>query len=119
MRYDSQRDVLKHFDRIHDHLFLLNTVFITGYIALLQIGTHFNRFILILPFICLAILIYVEHYMKESARKYKDINNINLTIFFAECNRRDSKATIISFFIILLTSFELLYTIYICIFRLQ
>lgn len=21
MRYDSQRDVLKHFDRIHDHLF--------------------------------------------------------------------------------------------------
>jgi len=64
MRYDSQRDVLKHFDRIHDHLFLLNTVFITGYIALLQIGTHFNRFILILPFICLAILIYVEHYMK-------------------------------------------------------
>ena len=119
MRYDSQRDVLKHFDRIHDHLFLLNTVFITGYIALLQIGTHFSRFILILPFICLAILIYVEHYMKESARKYKDINNINFTIFFAECNRRDSRATIISFFAIILTSFELLYTIYICIFKLQ
>lgn len=41
LEYDSKRDVLKHFDRLHDKLFMFNTIFITGYFALCQINKEF------------------------------------------------------------------------------
>ena len=34
LEYDSKRYVLKYFDRLHDKLFMFNTIFITGYFAL-------------------------------------------------------------------------------------
>ena len=69
LEYDSKRDVLKHFDRLHDKLFMFNTIFITGYFALCQINKEFNSLILLLPFCSLSMLIYIEHFMKEIARK--------------------------------------------------
>lgn len=116
IEYDAQRDVLKHFDRLHDHMFVLNTIFLTGYIALIQMVNEFNRFILILPIVSLAILIYEEHVMKENARKYKNLKSVNLESFFKGCNKRDDRATKISLFVILLTAIEIIYTTYICLF---
>lgn len=116
IQHDAQRDVLKHFDRLNDHLFVLNTIFLTGYIALIQMIHEFNRFILILPILSLAILIYEEHVMKENARKYKNLKNENLEIFFKACDKRDNRATKISLFVILLTAIEIIYTTYICLF---
>ena len=69
LEYDSKRDVLKHFDRLHDKLFMFNTIFITGYFALCQINKEFNSLISLLPFCSLSMLIYIEHFMKEIARK--------------------------------------------------
>lgn len=34
LEYDPKRDVLKHFDRLHDKLFMFNIIFITGYFAI-------------------------------------------------------------------------------------
>ncbi|MCM1218547.1 MAG: hypothetical protein NC548_29005 [Lachnospiraceae bacterium] len=118
VEYDANRDVLKHFDRLHDKLFTFNTVFITGYFALCQINKEFNSLILLLPFCALSVLVYIEHYMKEIARRQTHgLREVNLSIHLKETDKKYNKATLKSLLVILFSVMELLYTMYICIFK--
>lgn len=118
IEYDSGRDILKHFDRLHDKLFMFNTIFITGYFAICQLNKEFNSLILIIPFIALSILVYVEHYMKEIARRQSHgLKAVDLKIHLKETDRKYIKITRVSLVVIIFTALELLYTMYICIFK--
>ena len=118
IEYDAGRDVLKHFDRLHDKLFTFNTVFITGYFAICQINKEFNSWILLLPFCALCVLIYIEHFMKEIARRQTHgLREVNLLSYLKETEKKYNKVTWMSLFVILCSCVELLYTMYICIFK--
>ena len=118
IEYDSKRDVLKHFDRLHDKLFMFNTIFITGYFALCQISKEFNSLILLLPFFSLSILIYIEHFMKEIARKQSyGMFEVNLSEHLEKSEMKYKQVTLLSLLIIVVSALELLYTIYVCIFK--
>ena len=118
IEYDSKRDVLKHFDRLHDKLFMFNTIFITGYFALCQISKEFNSLILLLPFFSLSILIYIEHFMKEIARKQSyGMFEVNLSEHLKKSEMKYKQVTLLSLLIIVVSALELLYTIYVCIFK--
>lgn len=118
LEYDSKRYVLKYFDRLHDKLFMFNTIFITGNFALCQINKEFNSLILLLPFCSLSMLIYIEHFMKEIARKQSyGMFEVNLSEHLNKAEKKYGQVTILSLLIIIVSAIELLYTIYICIFR--
>ena len=111
LEYDSKRYVLKYFDR-------LPLYFITGYFALCQINKEFNSLILLLPFCSLSMLIYIEHFMKEIARKQSyGMFEVNLSEHLNKAEKKYGQVTILSLLIIIVSAIELLYTIYICIFR--
>lgn len=118
LEYDSKRDVLKHFDRLHDKLFMFNTIFITGYFALCQINKDFNSLILLLPFFSLSLLVYIEHFMKEVAREQSSgLFEVNLNEHLKKADKKYERVTLLSLLVITISALELVYTIYTCIFK--
>lgn len=118
LEYDSKRDVLKHFDRLHDKLFMFNTIFITGYFALCQINKDFNSLILLLPFFSLSLLVYIEHFMKEVAREQSSgLFEVNLHEHLKKADKKYERVTLLSLLVITISALELVYTIYTCIFK--
>lgn len=68
-----------------------------------------------MPFAALALLIYIEHYMKEIARRQShDMRKVNLIKHLKETDKKYNKATWMSMVVIALSCFELLFTMYIC-----
>ncbi|MCL2247126.1 MAG: hypothetical protein FWC10_08480 [Lentimicrobiaceae bacterium] len=64
---EGKQNILKHFDRIHDKLFTVNTVFIAGFIALIMFSDVPRSFML-LPIFNMIYLIWIEYRMVAKSR---------------------------------------------------
>lgn len=72
---EGQKNILKHFDRIHDKLFALNTMFIAGFFALIKISNNISTTTILIPVINMIYLIWIEYRMMEKSRFEADIKN--------------------------------------------
>lgn len=90
---EGLKNILKYFDRLHDKLFTVNNILIAGYFALSKMDNSFSKYFIIIPFINLAFLIFLEYKMmslsifesniynntfEEIKKNSKRINSINL-----------------------------------------
>lgn len=65
---EGLKNVLKHFDRIHDKLFVFNNILIAGFFALSKIETSVSVKTILIPIINLCFLIFIEYEMMEKSR---------------------------------------------------
>lgn len=65
---EGLKNVLKHFDRIHDKLFSINTMFIAGFFALIKISDNISTSTIMIPVINMIYLIWIEYRMMEKSR---------------------------------------------------
>ena len=69
IKEDAVKNILNHFNRIHDKLFTFNNILIAGYFALSRIETEINKMVIIIPLVNLMFLILIEYLMMEKSRK--------------------------------------------------
>lgn len=72
---EGLKNILKHFDRIHDKLFSLNTMFIAGFFALIKISSNISTTIILIPVFNMIYLIWIEYRMMEKSRFEADIKS--------------------------------------------
>lgn len=64
----GQKNILKYFDRIHDKLFSFNNIMIAGFFALSKFENLISIKNILIPFINLGIILYIEYRMMELSR---------------------------------------------------
>jgi hypothetical protein len=69
------KNILKHFDRIHDKLFIFNNILIAGFFALPKFDKSAPEWSIVIPISNMIFLIYVEFRMMEQSRFDSDIRN--------------------------------------------
>jgi hypothetical protein len=62
------KNVLKHFDRIHDKLFSINTMFIAGFFALIKFSDNISTSTILIPTLNMIYLIWIEYRMMKKSR---------------------------------------------------
>jgi hypothetical protein len=65
---EGLKNLLKHFDRLHDNLFSFNNILIAGFFALSQFGKKVSPWTIIIPLINLCILVFIEYRMMNKCR---------------------------------------------------
>ncbi len=65
---EGLKNILKHFDRIHDKLFTFNNILIAGFFALSKLETTISVKTIFIPIINLCFLIFIEYEMMEKSR---------------------------------------------------
>lgn len=76
---EGKKNILKHFDRLHDKLFTFNNVLIAGYFALAKVFESIFTFEIIIPLINMGFLIIIEYRMMEKGRFESNIGEKNQT----------------------------------------
>ncbi|MDI5951081.1 hypothetical protein [Flavobacterium yafengii] len=102
IREDGLRNVLKHFDRIHDKLFVFNNILIAGFFGLSKIDNQISVKLIIIPILNLCFLIFIEYEMMEISRFDATIKE-QLFENYKFNKERISRITIFSFLSILST----------------
>ncbi|QES87354.1 hypothetical protein [Rhizosphaericola mali] len=72
---DGLKNVLKHFDRIHDKLFSINTMFIAGFFTLIKLSNNISTITILIPVLNMIYLIWIEYRMMEKSRFEADVKN--------------------------------------------
>jgi hypothetical protein len=57
---EGVKNLLKHFDRLHDKLFTFNNILIAGYFALSKITNEISVFTILIPIGNLIVLLFVD-----------------------------------------------------------
>ena len=70
---EAHKNLLKHFDRIHDKLFSFNNILIAGYFALSKFEDEISLSTILIPIANLIFLIFVEYKMMEKSRFESEI----------------------------------------------
>lgn len=65
---EGLKNILKHFDRIHDKLFVFNNILIAGFFALAKIENPIPVKTIFIPILNLCFLIFIEYEMMEKSR---------------------------------------------------
>jgi len=65
---EGLKNILKYFDRIHDKLFSVNTVYIAGFIALIKISDKVYPLFILVPILNMLYLIWIEYRMLQKSR---------------------------------------------------
>ncbi|MGE8340078.1 MAG: hypothetical protein ACN6OI_03515 [Flavobacterium sp.] len=65
---EGLKNILKHFDRIHDKLFVFNNILIAGFFALSKIENPIPVKTIFIPILNLCFLIFIEYEMMEKSR---------------------------------------------------
>lgn len=65
---EALKNMLKHFDRIHDKLFNFNNILIAGYFALSKLEKEISLATIFIPIANLIVLLYIEYKMMEKSR---------------------------------------------------
>jgi hypothetical protein len=65
---EGLKNLLKHFDRLHDKLFTFNNILIAGYFALAKLENNISVFTILIPITNLIILLFVEYRMMQKCR---------------------------------------------------
>ena len=70
------KEITKYFDRIHEKLFGLNNIYIAAYLALIAFKHGIPKVIILVPFINMIMLIYVELRMMKTARMFSNYSQL-------------------------------------------
>jgi len=70
---EGLKNLLKHYDRIHDKLFAFNNILIAGYFALAKLENKISVFTVLIPIGNLIILMLVEYKMMQKSRFESEI----------------------------------------------
>jgi len=65
---EGLKNILKHFDRIHDKLFTFNNILIAGFFAISKIENTISVKNIVIPILNLCFLIFIEYEMMEKSR---------------------------------------------------
>ncbi len=103
IKEDATKNILNHFNRIHDKLFTFNNILIAGYFALSRIETDINIKVIMVPLLNLIFLIFIEFLMMEKSRKEAGVDELGLNEFIDFAENKDKKTTLYSLFAIITT----------------
>ena len=78
---EGLKNILKHFDRIHDKLFTFNNILIAGFFALSKIENSISVKTVLIPIINLCFLMFIEYEMMEKSRFEASITTQNFDKF--------------------------------------
>lgn len=70
---EGLKNLLKHFDRLHDKLFTFNNILIAGYFALSKLENDISLATILIPIGNLIILLFIEYKMMEKSRFESEI----------------------------------------------
>ena len=115
IKEDAEKNVLNHFNRMHDKLFVFNNILIAGYFALSRIETTINKTVIIIPLINLVFLIFIEYLMMEKSRKETSVDELEIDEFIIFAQNKDKKATRYSLLAIVSTLSVFSYFLYLLI----
>ena len=73
---EGLKNILKHFDRIHDKLFSFNNILIAGYFAVSKLENKLAIEYILIPIANLVFLIYIEYRMLEKSRLESKITKV-------------------------------------------
>lgn len=65
---EGLKNLLKHFDRIHDKLFTINNILIGGYLVLAKFEAEVPLWTILIPFVNLSFLIIIEWLMLSKSK---------------------------------------------------
>lgn len=74
---EAHKNMLKHFDRLHDKLFTFNNILITGYFVLSRLDAGVSSLSIVIPMLNLSILLYIEYRMMNNSRIQSTITQQN------------------------------------------
>lgn len=74
---EGLKNMLKHFDRIHDKLFTFNNILIAGFFAISTIENTISVKNIVIPILNLCFLIFIEYEMMEKSRFEASIKTQN------------------------------------------
>jgi hypothetical protein len=97
-------NILHYFDRIHDKLFTINNILIAGYFASSKIFPAISMRYILIPFINLVFLVYLEYRMMELSRSEANILETPIKDLEKRLYKKYPKVTLLSFLAILSTS---------------
>jgi len=72
---EGLKNMLKHFDRLHDNLFSFNNILIAGFFAISEFGKKVSPWSIIIPLLNLCVLIYIEFRMMNKSRFEAEIKS--------------------------------------------
>jgi len=91
---EGVKNVLKHFDRIHDKLYTANNILIAGYFVLAKFESDVPLWTILIPFVNLAFLIILEIKMMGKSRFESEIRKKSKS----EIDKWGNKITYITFY---------------------
>jgi hypothetical protein len=108
---EGLKNILKHFDRIHDKLFVFNNILIAGFFALAKIENSIPVKTIFVPILNLCFLIFIEYEMMEKSRFEASINSQPFDKYTDHGKRitRTNWYSLLSIFTTLIVTFIFLY----------
>lgn len=116
IKEDATKNILNHFNRIHDKLFTFNNILIAGYFALSRIETEINNKVIMVPLFNLIFLIFIEYLMMEKSRKEAGVDELNSDEFVEFAQKKDIQTTQYSLLAIATTLAVFLYFLILLVF---
>jgi hypothetical protein len=116
IKEEAGKNILSHFNRIHDKLFTSNNIFIAGYFALSRVQPDTSILIIIVPLLNLIFLILIEYLMMEKSRKEYGIDDFDIDELINFVNKKDLRTNQYSLLSIFSTLCVFLFFMYLLIF---
>jgi hypothetical protein len=116
IKEEAGKNILSHFNRIHDKLFASNNIFIAGYFALSRVQPDTSILVIIVPLLNLIFLILIEYLMMEKSRKEYGIEDFDIDELLDFVNKKDLKTNQYSLLSILSTLCVFLFFMYLLVF---
>jgi len=116
IKEEAGKNILSHFNRIHDKLFTSNNIFIAGYFALSRVQPDTSILIIIVPLFNLIFLILIEYLMMEKSRKEYGIDDFDIDELINFVNKKDLRTNQYSLLSIFSTLCVFLFFMYLLIF---
>ncbi len=117
IKEEAGKNILNHFNRIHDKLFTSNNIFIAGYFALSRIKPNTSLLIIIIPLLNLIFLIFIEYLMMEKSRKEYGIEDLDMDELVRFIEKKNLKTNQYSLLSIVSTLCVFLYLMYVLIYQ--
>lgn len=117
IKEDAGKNILSHFNRIHDRLFTSNNIFIAGYFTLSRIQSDISILVIIVPLLNLIFLIFIEYLMMEKSRKEYGIDDFGIDEFIEFSANKDKRTNHYSLLSLSSTLIVFIYFMYLLILK--
>ncbi|OIV42156.1 hypothetical protein [Flavobacterium johnsoniae] len=115
IKEDAGKNIINHFNRIHDKLFTSNNIFIAGYFALSRVQDNIDILVIIIPLLNLIFLILIEYLMMEKSRKEYRIEDFDIDELIDFVDKKDHKTNLYSLLSLFSTLGVFIYFMYLLI----